>query len=562
MANSKLFSTKTGSKILPIVDAVNEAGGIAYQLSDESALAQYAVTGCLNGTFYASADMQLATVLELASKVPSKFLAQVAVYAREEGLMKDMPALLLAILSTRDIELTKAAFPRVCDDAKMVKNFVQIIRSGQVGRQSLGTALKRLVQNWLATRTEEQLFKAVVGNDPSLADIIRMVHPKPKNRARGAFYKYLIGKELTGPQEKLLPENVRAYEKFKARGIVGKVLNKEVPDVPFLLLANLKLDKDQFKQVAERMSWSALRQNLNSLSKHDIFEANTTFTREIAKKLADPGQVRKSNAFPFQLFSAYKATEQNPKVPKEIANALQDAMEASLSNVPELDGKTYVAVDISGSMGSPATGDRGSATSTVSCLDAAAVMGSALLRRNPNNVEIIPFSDDVVLTDARPAYMFSYSVAGGARTPQGNKVAFNGRDSVMTNVEKLRALPSGGTNCSSVLKHLNAIGTKGASAVIYVSDNESWMDSSPSYYGRGSRATETMNEWNKFRKNNPNAKLVCIDIQPSKTTQAAGRPEILNVGGFSDSVFTVVDLFLKNDLTGGSWIGKIKETKL
>ena len=187
MANRNLFSGTKSS--LPATDAINEAGGTAYQLSDEHALAQYAVTGCLNGTFYATADTQLATVLQLAAKVTPRFLAQVAVYAREQGLMKDMPALLLAVLSTRDIELTKTAFPQVCDDAKMVKNFVQIIRSGQVGRKSLGTALKRLVQNWLASRTEEQLFKAVVGSDPSLADIIKMVHPRPKNKARGAFYR-------------------------------------------------------------------------------------------------------------------------------------------------------------------------------------------------------------------------------------------------------------------------------------------------------------------------------------------------------------------------------------
>ena len=33
------------------------------------------------------------------------------------------------------------------------------------------------------------------------------------------------------------------------------------------------------------------------------------------------------------------------------------------------------------------------------------------------------------------------------------------------------------------------------------------------------------------------AKLVCIDIQPYGTTQAKSRPDIINVGGFSDAVF-------------------------
>ena len=526
MANRNIFSS-TRITNAPPTNTVNEAGGTAYQFSDEHALAQYAVTGCLNGTFYATAETQLAKVLELAGKVSPRFLAQVAVYAREKGLMKDMPALLLAILSNRDIELTKAVFPRVCDDAKMVKNFVQIIRSGQTGRKSLGTALKRLVQDWLASRTEEQLFKAVVGNDPSLADIIKMVHPKPKNRARGAFYKYLIGKELTDTQFANLPDNVKAYEKFK------KKPGKKVPEVPFMLLTNLKLDKDQYRQVAEDMSWSALRQNLNALSKHGIFE-DKTFARSIANKLADPEQVRRSKALPFQLFSAYQATQSNPNVPAVIANALQDAAEVALSNVPELDGDVVVAVDNSGSMSSPATGTRGSATSSISCLDAAAVMGSALLRRNPDKVELLAFNT-VVLRDK-----------------------FNGKDSLVTNTEKLKRLPGGGTDCSVVLRDLNARGVKGVSAVIYLSDNESWVDSVNTGYGRQGRGTATIREWNEFKKRNPKAKLVCIDIQPYGTTQAQERPDILNVGGFSDSVFQVVDLFLKNDLTSDHWVGTIK----
>src|SRR4029079_12243781 len=98
-----------------------------------------AATGCLNATFYASAETQLDVVVALASKVDPKFLAKVAIYAREKGLMKDMPALLVAILSVRDPALFAVTFDRVIDNAKMLRTFVQVMRSGQVGRKSLGT---------------------------------------------------------------------------------------------------------------------------------------------------------------------------------------------------------------------------------------------------------------------------------------------------------------------------------------------------------------------------------------------------------------------------------------
>ena len=51
--------------------------------------------------------------------------------------MKDMPALLCAILAVRDVKLLEAIFPRVIDNGKMLRTFVQILRSGVVGRKSL-----------------------------------------------------------------------------------------------------------------------------------------------------------------------------------------------------------------------------------------------------------------------------------------------------------------------------------------------------------------------------------------------------------------------------------------
>ena len=114
MANKSLFNSLVG-RMLPQADTRNEAGGAAYAFSPEHALAQYAATGCTNSTFYASAQDQVQTVLSLAQQVDPAFVARVAVYARERGAMKDMPALLCAVLATRDGELLERVFPRVID---------------------------------------------------------------------------------------------------------------------------------------------------------------------------------------------------------------------------------------------------------------------------------------------------------------------------------------------------------------------------------------------------------------------------------------------------------------
>ena len=110
MANKHIFRSLAGSP--PKADSVNEAGGKAFALPPRQALAQYAVTGCLNGTFYASAETQLQRVLEMVSAAGPEFTAKVALYSREGGHMKDMPALLCAALSVLDANQLKAVFPK------------------------------------------------------------------------------------------------------------------------------------------------------------------------------------------------------------------------------------------------------------------------------------------------------------------------------------------------------------------------------------------------------------------------------------------------------------------
>src|SRR5882724_5446154 len=229
MANKTLFKSLIG-KLIPATDAINEERAPAYALSPKHQLAQYAATGCLNTTFYATADEQLAKVLELCVDIDAEFIAKTAVFCRERGFMKDMPALLCAVMSVKDRKLLNVVFPRVIDNSKMLRNFVQIMRSGAVGRKSLGTAPKRLVREWLDARDPATLFKANVGQDPSLTDIVKMVHPKPKDEVREALFVYFIGREYAFDA---LPEVARAFEAYKKGDAADRA---DVPDVPFQML--------------------------------------------------------------------------------------------------------------------------------------------------------------------------------------------------------------------------------------------------------------------------------------------------------------------------------------
>jgi len=198
--------------------------------------------------------------------------------------------------------------------------------------------------------------------------------------------------------------------------------------------------------------------------------------------------------------------------------------------VPQVDGKVFVLPDVSGSMSSPVTGHRKGSTSSVRCIDVAALFTAALLRSNPN-AEVLPFSVEV------------------------ETVKLNPRDSVMTNAEKLAAIGGGGTNCSAPLAHLNRRNARG-DLVVYISDNQSWMDPNEG------QATETMQQWARFRSRNPHARLVCIDIQPYATAQAPEREDVLNIGGFSDHVFELIAAFDKGQMSSDHWVGIIEEVSI
>lgn len=517
MANKSLFASWVG-KLIPATDTINNEGAAAHAFSSEHALAQYALTGCTNSTFYATAEQQLSKVLELTSEVSPEFLAKLAIYSRSKGHMKDLPALLCAVLASRDGVLLERIFDRVIDNGKMLRNFVQIIRSGVTGRKSLGTRPKRLVRKWIESRSGETLFRDSVGSCPSFADVVKMVHPRPSDKEREAFYGYMIGKTHDAES---LPQLIRDFEAYKA------VPSAKMPAVPFQMLTALNLGEKQWCEIAMTASWQMTRMNLNTFGRHGVYN-DAKCIKAIARRLSDASEIRKARALPYQLLVAYR--EIGEEVPNQIRDALQDAMEIAVKNVPAVNGRIVVCPDVSGSMSSPITGMRKGSTSKVRCIDVAALVAAAFMRKNSDTL-VLPFEQDVV------------------------KLSLNSRDSIMTNAEKLASIGGGGTNCSAPLALLNKKKAC-AEVVILVSDNESWVDATN---GRG---TETMKEWFKFKVRNPKARLVCIDIQPNSTSQAKDSEDTMNVGGFSDQVFEVIGQFVSGNLTTNHFVNVIERVEV
>jgi 60 kDa SS-A/Ro ribonucleoprotein len=260
-------------------------------------------------------------------------------------------------------------------------------------------------------------------------------------------------------------------------------------------------------------------------------------TDYVAARLSDANEIRRSRQFPYQFLAAYMNV--GAEVPQTIKAALQKAAEIACGNVPELPGPIVIGLDVSGSMASPVTGNRGrGATSKMRCIDVAALFAAAILRRNPESV-VIPFDTRAYEANVDPG------------------------DTVLSLAERLARYGGGGTNCALPLTAANVrhAGRKFAGCVL-VSDQESGVGT-----GRAG-TTAVMTEWQAFVRNQvrlngrdyAGPKLVCIDLQPYTTTQAPERSDILNVGGFSDAVFKVVAGFLAND--GGRFVADVEAVEL
>jgi 60 kDa SS-A/Ro ribonucleoprotein len=272
------------------------------------------------------------------------------------------------------------------------------------------------------------------------------------------------------------------------------------------------------------MGPQALRMNLNTLLRHEVLSGHGDLVDCVAARIADEDEIRRSRQFPYQFLAAYLNVD--AEVPHKIKAALHQAAEIACGNIPVLPQPVVIGLDVSGSMSTPVTGDRGrGATSKMRCVDVAALFAAAILRRNPDSI-VVPFDTSAYHVRIDPA------------------------DSILSLAERLAQYGGGGTDCSLPLKEAATSHARRAFAgIVLVSDNESWVTDGQEFGSTASGSTRVMEQWQEFVRSqrqfgNHQPKLVCIDLQPYADTQAPESGDILNIGGFSDAVFNVVASFL------------------
>lgn len=288
----------------------------AYETTTEKQLFKQVVTCLLfEDHFYAKGAQIASSIAELVSTADPKFVANLAVQARNEFHLRHVPMFLLALLDKRRKEvpgLVKATLPQIIQRADELAEFLAIHSrvyeySMKDLKKHLGAQVKRGLAAAFPKFSAYGLAKYNRDESVQLRDVLFLSHPKPKDDEQQKVWEKLINDALESPDtwEVALSAGANKKETFER-------LLKEKKLGGMALLRNLRLMKDEGVDIA--------------LVKDAL--AKMKFDRVL----------------PFRFLSA---AAQAP----HLTNELSDAMVRALTNSNvRLPGRTLLVIDVSGSM--------------------------------------------------------------------------------------------------------------------------------------------------------------------------------------------------------------------
>jgi hypothetical protein len=390
--NTPRTPAKTTSPVLTeaTASAVTRECGPGFARDTKSELFVTAVSTLLEGTFYESADERAARIAALTSTVAvadpawmtnfvtwlrgvanlrsvSVFIAAVAAKARTDaGLHGGTRQIVAGAIRRADEPGEMLAAWRAIDGGMPPKPVKRGVADGV-----LATYTER---SWLKYRGRGK------NGDYSMADVLNVVHPKPDSDRRSSLFAVILADQYGADVSTDGLPLIAARQAFADPPVEQRLTAITGPNGADVIrdagltweslsgLLGGKLPAQAWEALVPNMGVMALTMNLRNMGDAEVSRQTV---RAIEDRLADADQVRDSRMLPMQLLSAYR------NAPLAFHSGLEQAMQASLANVPALSGRTLILVDTSASM----SWARTSGKSQLTFMDAAAMFGSALALR-------------------------------------------------------------------------------------------------------------------------------------------------------------------------------------
>ena len=458
------FNTAT-----PTTATTNLAGGKAFKHSPEMELVVSVLTTFLEDKHYESGDARMKRIEKLCAITKDEFIGKLAIVARKEFYLRSVSHLLLKTLARkhRGDSLVSRVMAKIVERPDDLTEIIALLG------KPFPKQVKKGIRKALLGFNGYQLAKYRMENkNVKLVDLFNIAHPDPK----------LATKEQQESWKKLLANDLKNEKTWETKISATKGENK---------------GKVWSEMVAEKeLGYMALLRNLRNLEQN----CDEKTLKEAAAKIANKEEVKKSKQLPFRFYSAYEHVKS-----RVLLDAISQALDYSLDNVPKLGGKTFIAVDGSGSMdGDP--------------MQKASIFAAALYRATDS--EMIVFSDEykeVKATSNMPVI------------------------ELMQKIQK--AAPGGGTNTSLTFKHATETKVK-YDRIIILSDNESWQDTGYSIFGSGG-GRGTNGAYNEYKKIN-DCYIYAFDLAGYGTKDVTGG-KVFHLAGWSEKIFSFMEFVEKGE---------------
>lgn len=315
---SKFNTTSVGTK------TINKAYGEAYAESPKLRLASLLLTSFVSDQYYRSGDEVLEELRDAIKAVDPQFAAKAAIYGRNEYGMRSISHATAAEIANlvKGEPWTKRFMNKVVRRPDDVTEILAYYLSNY--GKPVPNSMKKGLSQALTRFDEYQLGKyRGAKKDMSLVDAVNLVHPRSTEA---------LGKLMRDELRSKTWETGLTQSGQKAESEEDKKKKKE--RVWKTLLAE------------DKLGYFALLRNLRNIMEQAPEEVDLALD-----KLLNKERLKKSLVLPFRFHTAIKEIEQlsDPQANK-VVMALGEAIDLSVDNVPDLKGRTLIALDDSGSM--------------------------------------------------------------------------------------------------------------------------------------------------------------------------------------------------------------------
>lgn len=476
----------------------NRSRHAAYSMSKKEQLMTAVVTTMFGEEkYYGSTDdeiVRLAT--ELCKKQP-EFVSNLAAYAREVFNMRSVSHVISAVIAREASAFTRQTIRGVVKRPDDITEIMACYKN--MYGKPFPNALKRAMAETIQNFDEYQLAKYNGGcKNMKFRDVLRITHPRPKSKEVEELFGKILSNTLETPY---------TWEtELSARGNTKEVWDELI--------------------ASGRVGYMALLRNLRN-----IIKSGADITPVLAV-LSDPEQVKKSKQFPFRFFSAYCTIEKEGLMSADIHRALESAITASIDNMDKIQGRTLIAVDVSGSMKS-----RISVKSNICCSDIASLLG-AMANKLCEDATVCYFEASKGLYREyyrRRGMKFPESMYRD-RTECGYRIANYGKYDSVLEIALQNSFAGGGTDLSLPMEYALEVDKgkrfKPFDRVIYFSDNECNHGLETTIQGLADQYR---------RKYNKDFWVHGVDLQGYGTQQFCGARFNL-IAGWSDRVLSFINL--------------------